>query len=126
MKKKQMMCICFLAIGLLICGCVQEEETTTTTTTTTTTSTTTTTTTTTTSTTTSSTLAIDSSCIDYCRDNEYLGGTCRLNRFECEARLEEKVEERNLCPDRRLDTCCCQTNESVEKDIVIRYQISNS
>lgn len=124
MKRNVMLSLLIISL-ILFTGCIQEkvEETTTTTSTMSTTTTTTTTTSTTTSTTstTTTTLAIDSTCIEYCLDNGYLGGKCRLNRFECDIRLEEKIESRkkiesqNLCLDRRYDTCCCQTNESIEK-----------
>jgi hypothetical protein len=120
--------VVLLALALL-CGCVEEKATTTTTTTepTTTTTTTRATTTTTTRTTTTTTTTIpspevDRICAEYCQNNSYLSGTCRKSRFECEQRLEDKLETRTkLCEIRTLNTCCCKTNDSIEKNVTYNY-----
>jgi hypothetical protein len=114
-----------LFIFLLACGCIQEEKTTTTTimqttttkmtTTTTTTTTSTTTTTTTTTSTTTTTLERDAGCAEFCRGEGLPGGSCQINIFECQRRMMKKIPYREkLCPDKRYDTCCCKTDESIE------------
>ena len=77
-------------------------------------------TTTSTSTTTSTTTEVPeekTDCDDYCKARGYpLGGSCQLNSFECSRRMMDYVPTRKIepCPDRRLDTCCCKTDESIE------------
>lgn len=127
MNKNRVLMV-LLALALL-CGCVEEKATTTTTTepTTTTTTTRATTTTTTTRTTTTTTTTnpvpeVDRRCTKYCQNNSYLSGTCRKARFECEQRLEKKLETRTtLCEVRGSSTCCCKTNESIEKNVTYNY-----
>ncbi|MBN2015098.1 MAG: hypothetical protein JW778_07955 [Candidatus Altiarchaeota archaeon] len=119
-----------LACLILVTGCIQEKiEETTTTTTTITTTTSTTTTSTTTTTTTSTTMTTvpekDALCHQYCIENGFLGGTCRKARFECDVRLEKKIDREKLCLDRVINACCCKTNESVEKNVTIRYSLNN-
>jgi hypothetical protein len=37
-------------------------------------------------------------------------------------RLEKRAETRTtLCEVRRISTCCCKTNESIEKDVEYKY-----
>lgn len=97
--------------------------TTSSTTSTTTSSTTSTTTTTSTS---STTLEGNSECIEVCEKKDYLAGVCRVNKFECRKRDEYPYESGGLCPDHRLDTCCCQSNESVKMNSTFVFNVGTS
>ena len=79
-----------------------------------------------TTTTTLKNISIYPNCDEYCIENGFLGGACRLNRFECDARLEKKIESRVLCQDYRMDTCCCRTPESVDRDVDVRIRLENT
>ncbi len=145
MKKYYVTLITGLIFILLLSGCTDRgEEITTTTiitkatttlppTTTTTKQTTTTTTTTRITTTTSTTTTLktaperemDAQCDDYCKLSGFNAGVCRLNRFECVRRIEGTTDpQRRLCTDMRYDTCCCITDESLEKDNSIKWNYS--
>jgi len=63
-------------------------------------------------------------CNSYCKNIGYEGGECRLNGLECRVRNEVKtVYGGRLCPTARLDTCCCQTEDSVDKESKYSYTI---
>jgi hypothetical protein len=63
-------------------------------------------------------------CNTYCKNLGYDGGDCRLNGLECRVRNEVKsVYGGRLCPTRRLDACCCQTDKSLEFDSKYSYAI---
>jgi hypothetical protein len=63
-------------------------------------------------------------CNSYCKNIGYEGGDCRMNGLECRIRGEVKaVYGGRLCPTARLDTCCCQTEDSVEKESKYSYTI---
>ena len=63
-------------------------------------------------------------CNSYCKNLGYDGGDCRLNGLECRVRNEVKsIYGGRLCPTRRLDACCCQTDKSLEFDSKYSYAI---
>jgi hypothetical protein len=63
-------------------------------------------------------------CNTYCKNIGYEGGSCRLNGLECRVRNEVKsIYGGRLCPTRRLDACCCQTENSVEMETKYSYTI---
>jgi hypothetical protein len=63
-------------------------------------------------------------CNSYCKNIGYEGGDCRLNGLECRVRNEVKsVYGGRLCPTARLDTCCCQTEKSVDMDSKYSYTL---
>jgi hypothetical protein len=63
-------------------------------------------------------------CNSYCKNIGYEGGDCRMNGLECRIRDEVKsVYGGRLCPTARLDTCCCQTEDSVEMDAKYSYTL---
>jgi hypothetical protein len=70
------------------------------------------------------TAAKKKTCNTYCKNLGYEGGDCRLNGLECRVRNEVKsVYGGRLCPTARLDTCCCQTENSLEMDSKYSYTI---
>jgi hypothetical protein len=80
--------------------------------------------TTTTTTLVKSTASKKKTCNSYCKNIGYEGGDCRLNGLECRVRNEVKsIYGGRLCPTRRLDTCCCQTENSVQMDSKYSYTI---
>jgi|WetSurMetagenome_2_1015567.scaffolds.fasta_scaffold29449_2 hypothetical protein len=81
--------------------------------------------TTTTTTQPKTTAAKKKTCNSYCKNIGYEGGDCRLNGLECRVRNEVKsIYGGRLCPTARLDTCCCQTDKSVELDSKYSYTIN--
>jgi hypothetical protein len=63
-------------------------------------------------------------CNSYCKNIGYDGGNCRLNGLECRVRNEVKsVYGGRLCPTARLDTCCCQNENSLTMDSKYSYTI---
>lgn len=64
-------------------------------------------------------------CNSYCKNIGYAGGDCRLNGLECRVRNEVKsIYGGRLCPTARLDTCCCQTDNSLEMDSKYSYTLN--
>lgn len=64
-------------------------------------------------------------CNTYCKNIGYEGGDCRLNILECRVRNEVKsIYGGKLCPTARLDTCCCQTDKSVDMDSKYSYTLN--
>ncbi|MFZ2455363.1 MAG: hypothetical protein WAX07_02690 [Candidatus Altiarchaeia archaeon] len=71
---------------------------------------------------TTTTSAKKKTCNSYCKNIGYEGGDCRLNGLECRIRNEVKsIYGGRLCPTARLDTCCCQTEDSLEMDSKYSY-----